>query len=193
MRVLFQLFKQINSYISERGDSVKAKKREWKLIKIEAPILDKIPGLAIIKILDKSTQSVIMFKVKLMQNIVMLDMTNSSSETLISNLKEALGILDMRTLGYYKIRQGVLQQNISRFYEFESAEKVCDQFNNLMNTLKKEENLEMGENYPWLDKADERKYMTDREILEKHINLDNTSLIEKEKGEIMDMLYKYKV
>ena len=62
----------------------------------------------------------------------------------------------------------------------------------MINTLKKEENLEMGEKYPWLDKMDERKYMAGREILEKYINLDNTCLIEKEKEEIMDMLYKYK-
>ena len=34
--------------------------------------------------------------------------------------------------------------------------------------------------------------MTDREILEKYINLDNTCLTEKEKIEIMDMVYKYK-
>ena len=105
---------------------------------------------------------------------------------------EALGIFDLRSLGYYKIRQGVLQQNLSRFYKFESAEKVCNQFNNLINTLKKEENLETEEKYPWLDKTDERKYMTDRKILEKYVNLDNTCLTEKEKEEIMDMLYKYK-
>ena len=34
--------------------------------------------------------------------------------------------------------------------------------------------------------------MTDRKILEKYINLDNTYLTEKEMKEIMDMLYKYK-
>ena len=34
--------------------------------------------------------------------------------------------------------------------------------------------------------------MTDREILEKYINLENTCLTKKEKEEIMDMLYKYK-
>ena len=34
--------------------------------------------------------------------------------------------------------------------------------------------------------------MTDREILEKYLKLDNTCLTEKEKEEIMDMLYKYK-
>ena len=34
--------------------------------------------------------------------------------------------------------------------------------------------------------------MTDREILEKYIHLDNTCLTEVEKKEIMEMLYKYK-
>ena len=39
---------------------------------------------------------------------------------------------------------------------------------------------------------DERKYMSDREILEKYIDLNNTCLQEEEKEEVMDMLYKYK-
>ena len=86
----------------------------------------------------------------------------------------------------------MLQQNLSRLYEFEAAEKICDQFNNLINTLKKEQSLETGEKYPWLDEMDERKYMTEGEILEKYINLDNTCLTEKEIEEVMDMLYKYK-
>ena len=48
-----------------------------------------------------------------MQYIAIFDMTNNSLETLTLNMKEALGILDLRSLGYYKIRQGVLQQNVS--------------------------------------------------------------------------------
>ena len=73
-----------------------------------------------------------------------------------------------------------------------SAENVCNQFNNLINTLKKEERLETAENIPWLDKMDERKYMSDREILEKYIDLSKTCLYEEEKEEVMDMTYKYK-
>ena len=61
----------------------------------------------------------------------------------------------------------------------------------LINTLKKEEKLETGEKYPWLDKMDERKYMSDKEILEKYMNLDNMCLSEEEKKEVMDMVYKY--
>ena len=113
-----------------------------------------------------------------MRNAAILEVTNSSSEILILNPKEASGILDLRSLGYYKIKQGVLQQNLSKYYEFKSAEKLCDQYNNLINTLKKEQVIDTGEKYPWLDNSNERKHMTDRETLEKYINLDNTCLTE---------------
>ena len=54
------------------------------------------------------------------------------------DLKEMIGILDLRSLGYYNIRQGVLQQNLSKYYHFEIADVVCEQFNKFVNTLKKE-------------------------------------------------------
>ena len=43
--------------------------------------------------------------------------------------EEMIGIIDLRSLGYYKIKQGVLQQNVSRYYRFEKAEKLCEYFN----------------------------------------------------------------
>ena len=85
-----------------------------------------------------------------------------------------------------------MQQNLSKYYKFESAEKLCYKYNNLINTIKKEQNIDTGERYPCLDDSDERKHMTGREIFEKYINLDNTCLTEKEKQEVIDMLYKYK-
>ena len=55
-----------------------------------------------------------------------------------------LGILDLRSIGYYEIRQGVLQQNLSKCYRFESTDILYD-FNNFVNTFKKEKE-EMQEN-----------------------------------------------
>ena len=122
----------------------------------------------------------------------MLDIMNSSSQILILCLKEVIGILDLRSLGYYRIQQGVLQQTVSKFYTFELADSVCNQLNNLINILKKEEKLETGDNHSWLDKMDKRKYISHREILEKYIDSNNTCLQEEEKEEVMDILYKYK-
>ena len=50
----------------------------------------------------------------------------------------------------------------------------------------------MKESYTWLDPSDERKYITDKEILDKHVDLENSCLTEKENKEVMEMLYKYK-
>ena len=74
----------------------------------------------------------------------------------------------MKSLDHYKINQGMLQQNLSEHYHFESADTVCDQFNRFVNLLKEEEE-NSKENYLWLDKNDKRKYMTDRELLDKYI------------------------
>ena len=57
--------------------------------------------------------------------------------------------------------------------------------------MRKEEENSKG-NYPWLEDTDERKYMTDREILDKYINLDNSCLTKVEKTQVRDLLYKYK-
>ena len=62
-----------------------------------------------------------------------------------------------------------------------------------MNTLKKErEQKSPKDNYPWLDPDDDRRHMTDREILEKYINPNNLCLSKEEKIKVMDVLFKYK-
>ena len=44
----------------------------------------------------------------------------------------------------------------------------------------------------WLEDTNERKYMTDREILDKYVNMDNSCLTKIEKTQVRDLLYKYK-
>ena len=107
--------------------------------------------------------------------------------------KEMIGIVDIRSLGYYKIKQSILQQNLSRYYRFEEAKKLCEYFNKFVNTLKKDrEQTTSVDKYPCLDPEDERRNMTDRQILEKYVNLKNSCLNAEEKVKVMDMLYKYK-
>ena len=55
------------------------------------------------KILDKLMQSMMMLILKFTQKLVMLDIMNSSLEMVILNPKEVLRILNLRSLGYYKI------------------------------------------------------------------------------------------
>ena len=107
--------------------------------------------------------------------------------------EEMIGIIDLWLLGYYKIKQGILQQKLSRYYRFEKAEKLCGYFSNFANTLKKEREQKLPEDkYLWLDQDDERRHMTDKEFLDKYIDLDTSCVRKEEKKEVMDMLYRYK-
>ena len=65
------------------------KPKEQKLVKVEAPFIDEISGLAIVRILEELMQSTMMLKLKFTQNLAMLDIMNSSSEIVILNAKEA--------------------------------------------------------------------------------------------------------
>ena len=64
-------------------------------------------------------------KPKLTCNAAVLDIVNKGTETMIFRPEEMLGIVDLRSLGYYKIKQGILQQNLSRYYKFEKAENFA--------------------------------------------------------------------
>ena len=165
---------------------------EQKLVKVRAPFVDEISGLAIIKIIDGRTNSTLLLKLKFTCNKAVLDIKNAGKDTTILNPKEMIGIVDIRSLGYYKIKQGILQQNLSRYYRFEEASKLCEYFNKFIDTLKKDrEQTTSVDKYPWLDPEDERRNMMDREILEKYIDLGTSCLNKEEKLKVMDILYKY--
>ena len=105
-------------------DCIILKPKEQKLIKVKAPFIDKISGLATVKISDRGTHSTLPIKLKFTCNVAVLNIVNNGTETLIFRPEEMLGIVDLRSLGYYKIKQGILQQNLSKYYRFERAKKA---------------------------------------------------------------------
>ena len=68
-----------------------------------------------------------MLKLRYMRNSATLDVINHSLETVIFNSKEMSGILYLRSIGYYNIKHGVLQQNLSKYFVFEMASVLCEQ------------------------------------------------------------------
>ena len=137
---------------------------EQKLIKVNAPFIDKTSGLAIVKILHGGSHSTLALKLKFMQNEATLDITNKGTHTMIFKPEEMIGIIDPKIIRILQNQQGILQQNLSRYYKFERAEKLCEYFNNFINTFKKErkQNL-LGDKYTWLDQDNERRHMKDKE------------------------------
>ena len=58
------------------GKEVILKPNEQKLIKVRAPFIDEISGMAKIKILDGGTYSTLLVKLKFMHNKAVLDIVN---------------------------------------------------------------------------------------------------------------------
>ena len=76
-------------------------------MKVKAPFVDEISGLAIIKIIDGGTYSTSLIKLKFTHNRAILDIMNKGKDTMILRSEEMIGIIDLRSLGYYKIKQGI--------------------------------------------------------------------------------------
>ena len=71
------------------------------MIKVNAPFRDEISGLAIIKILYRSSYSTMLIKLKFTHNTTILDIVNNGAEMVIFKPEEMIGIINLRLLGYY--------------------------------------------------------------------------------------------
>ena len=162
-----------------------------KMVMVDAPFIEELSGMAMVKILDMKEQTTNMIKLKFIWNKVVLKIKNKTHETITFGKTDMMEVVDLRLLGFYKIKQEDLQEHLSRHYHFKLADGVCDQYNRLVNLMRKEEEKSEGK-FPWLDDMDKRKYMTDREILDKYVNLDNLCLTKAEKEQVRDLLYQYK-
>ena len=174
-------------------EKVSVKPKEQKLVVLEAPFVEEISGMAITKMLDAKEQKTLTMKLKFIRNRATFKVTNSTQDTVTFDPEDMIGIIDLRSLGYYKIKQGVLWQNLSCMYHFESVNTVCDQFNRLINILRKEEKTNGTDKYLWLDDSDERKYMTDREILDKYMDIENFCLTRQQKQKVRNLIHEYNV
>ena len=150
--------------------------------------MDEISGLGIIKLLGLDTYDTLTMGVKFESNKVLLEVTNDYTQVIVLDLKKAIVNLDIRSLGHYKIQQGVLQQRLSKYYSFESLHNVFGGYNNFMNKLK-EENIESKDPYPWLDPDGSRRKMTYRQIIESTIDLHQSCL---SKEEVYKLLVEYR-
>ena len=158
---------------------------------IEAIFIEELSGMAIVKILDMKEQATSMIKLKFIRNKAVLKVTNKTPKAVTFGQTEMIGVIDLRSLDFYKIEQEVLQEHLGKDCHFESVDDICNLYNRFVNLMRKEEENSKVK-YPWLEDTDERKCMMDREILDKYIHLDNSYLTKIEKTQVRELLYKYK-
>ena len=78
------------------------------MVVVEAPFIDELSGMAMVKIIDMKEQTTNMIKLKFIRNKAMLKITNKTHETITFSRTEMMGIVYLRSLGFYKIKQEVL-------------------------------------------------------------------------------------
>ena len=115
-----------------------------KMIVVEAPFIEELSGMAIIKIFDRKEQATSMIKLKFIRNKVVLKITNKTHKTVTFGWTEMIGVVDLRSLGFYKIKQEILQEHLGRHYHFELADNMCNQYNRVVNLMRKEEENSEG-------------------------------------------------
>ena len=77
-------FKFLNRYLPIFLENyVILKSKEQRLIKVKAPFIDKISGLAIVKMLDGVTHSTLLIKLKFTRNKAILDITTKGMDAMI--------------------------------------------------------------------------------------------------------------
>ena len=129
-------------------------------VKAKVPFIEKLSGHAIAKLLYKGSLGTM--KIRLVDNLTVIQIINNTPSTMSLSPEELIGIVDLRSLGYYNIKPQVMHFNLTGVhnlfskwnldFRFEehfakvSTQNVCYQ--------KREVVRKSPDPYPWLDEDD---------------------------------------
>ena len=121
---MLQFSQQINPIFPV--PTVEIAPKSQRIVIVEAPFIEELSGMAIVKL-------------KFIRNKAVLKITNKTHKTVTFGRTEMIGIVDLRSQGFYKIKQEVLGEHVGRHYHFKLADDVCNQYNRFINLMRKEE------------------------------------------------------
>ena len=187
---------------------------EKACIKVRAPFCDKLSGMICTKFFGRDM--VYTLRVKFQDNQGVIQFRNGSDEIAQLRKDKAVGILDLRSIGYFKVgyqKMVNMAESSKTFKMYHYQEIKCetktedwstsDQYMRVTGkygngkSKKIQDSEKHGESgrsdpYPWLADDDPRRHQMDEEILYEKIDLSNSALSRKEKTRLMKMLIKYR-
>ena len=164
-------------------------------MKAKVPFIERLSEIAMAKLLYKGSLGTM--KIKLVDNITVLQIINNTPSTMYLTPEESIGIVDIRSLGYYNIKPQVMHFNLTGVHnllsKWEMDLRFVEQFSKIStqtNVRYKSKALtqKAQDSYSWLDKDDPRRTMTDEEILYHYKELSGSDLTQREKDEVMDLV-----
>ena len=184
---------------------------EKAYIKVKAPFCDKLSGMICTKFFGRDM--VYTLRVKFQDNQGVVQFRNGSDELAQLREDKAVGILDLRSVGYFKVgyqKMVNMAESSKAFKMYHYQQIKCETKTEVDQYMRatgrygngksekmqdSEQQSELGRKsdpYPWLADNDPRRYQTDEEILYEKIDLSNSALSRKEKTRLMIMLIKYR-
>ena len=135
-------------------------------------------------------------KIRLVDNLTVIQIINNTPSTMYLSPEESIGIVDLRSLGYYNIKPQVMHFNLAGIHNLFSKWNLDLRFKEHFAKIstqnvhyqKREVVRKSSDPYPWLDEDDPRRDITDEEILHQYIDLSESHLTPKEKEEVMDLI-----
>ena len=188
---------------------------EKAYIKVKATFCDKLSGMICTKFFGRDM--VYTLRVKFQDNQGVVQFRNGSDETAQLRKDKAVGILDLRSIGYFKVGYQKMvnmaeSSKTFKMYHYQQIKcetktedwstsdqymRVTGRYGNgkskkIQDSEKQSELGRKSDPYPWLADDDPRRYQTDEEILYEKIDLSNSALSRKEKTRLMKILIKYR-
>ena len=184
---------------------------EKAYVKIKAPFCDKLSGMICAKFFSRNVVNTL--RIKILDNQGIVQYINHQDEMVHLRKEKAVGILDLRSVGYFKVGYQKMvnmaeSSKVFKMYHYQQVkcgtETEVDQYMRITgkyrtignkNQMSEEGNVErykQYDRYPWLTKDDPRRFQSDEEILYEKINLSDSALSRKEKSRLMKMLIKYR-
>ena len=156
-------------------------------------------------------------RVKFQDNQGVVQFRNGSNETAQLRKDKAVGILDLRLIGYFKVgyQKMVNMAKSSKTFKMYHYKQIkyeakaedwptSDQYMRVTGRYSNEKSKKIQDSekqselgrkpdpYPWLAEDDPRRHQTDEEILYEKVDLSNSALSRKEKTRLVEMLIKYR-
>ena len=87
-------------------------------VKAKVPFIEKLSRHAIAKLLYKGSLGTM--KIRLVDNITVMQIINNTPTTMYFSPEQSIGIVDIRSLGYYNIKPEVMRFNLTGFHNLSS-------------------------------------------------------------------------
>ena len=167
---------------------------EESLIRVEAPFCESLCGTGVAKFFCGDKVDTILLRLVNTHGVVKYK--NTSGKPVEISPSSPVGVIDLRSLGYFKVKYKDLVSHLSTkftMYHYIKAPPDPDAKDvYLRTTICNPSQSGRKDPYPWLESSDPHRYMSDLQILYDRIDLSDSLLTSHEKSKLMALIVKYK-